>query len=357
MRQALVRSLLCIVLLMAQTAAAQDAQVRVRLQREEPLWVGQGVILQVELLAPGYFASAAGLDLPDPAGVLLMPPAGSPLVSNEEIDGVQYTLQQHEVRAWPMRSGEQTIPAFTVRFAFKRNPLDTDAIPVTLTTEAVALSVKQAPGAQDLGNIISARNLQVTESWSPVPGTEPITAGDAFTRTVTFTAADVPGMIFPPFPAGKIDGLGIYSKRHLLDQNERGSLLGKRQDEITYVAKRPGQFTIPAAQYTWFDLDTQQLRTETLPARTLNVITNPQMASAGGVATAGSTDDLWSRLLMTLQSWASSWQHLALLGAGLLLFMMLLLPTSRRWLSCELSRLISPLRAVRLQPLNPGEPR
>lgn len=339
----------------ASTASAQDAKVRVRLSSQEPAWVGQGVILQIDLLAPGYFASAASLDLPDPEGILLMPPAGSPLVSTETIDGVQYTLQQHEVRAWPMRAGAQTIPAFSVRFAFKRNPLDTDAVPVTVTTDAVPLTVKQHPGTEGMGSVISARELEVTEAWSPLPGADPVKAGAAFTRTVTFTAPEVPGMVFPPFPAATIDGLGIYTKRRLLDQDERGSLVGKRQDEITYVAKRPGEFTIPAAQYTWFDLDTRQLRTEMLPAHTLNVIANPQMASAGGVATADTNDDLWSRLLMTLQSWTSSSQHLALLSAGLLAFLSLLLPASRRRLRRGLRRLIAPLRAVHLQPLNPGD--
>ena len=341
----------------ASTASAQDAKVRVRLSSQEPAWVGQGVILQIDLLAPGYFASAASLDLPDPEGILLMPPAGSPLVGTETIDGVQYTLQQHEVRAWPMRAGAQTIPAFTVRFAFKRNPLDTDAVPVTLTTDAVPLSVKQHPGTEGMGSVISARELAVTEAWSPLPGADPVKAGAAFTRTVTFTAPEVPGMVFPPFPAATIDGLGIYTKRRLLDENERGSLVGKRQDEITYVAKRPGQFTIPAAQYFWFDLDTQQLRTETLPARTLTVIANPQMASAGGVDNSDMSEDSLFRRLLTLRYWASSWQHVTLLGAGLLAWLLLLLPASRRRLSRGLRWLIAPLRAVHLQPLNPGESR
>jgi hypothetical protein len=340
---------------LASVASAQDAQVRVRLSSQDPVWVGQGVILQVDLLAPGYFASAASLDLPDPEGILLMPPEGSPLVSTETIDGVQYTLQQHEVRVWPMRAGAQTIPAFTVRFAFKRNPLDTEAVPVTLTSDAVPLTVKQHPGTEGMGSVITARELEVTETWSPLPGAEPVKAGAAFTRTVTFTAPEVPGMVFPPFPAAAIDGLGIYTKRRLLDRNERGSLLGKRQDEITYVAKRSGQFTIPAAQYTWFDLDTQQLRTETLPARTLDVIANPQMTAADGAGNADTTEDSWFRRLLTLRYWASSWQHPALLGAGLLLLMTLLLPPTRRWLGRRLSKLITPLRAVHLQPLNPGD--
>jgi hypothetical protein len=335
-------------------ANAQEAHVRLHLSTEGPVWVGQGVRLTVDLLAPGYFASAVSFDLPDPRGVLLLPPAGRPLVSTEVIGSTHYAVQEHEVRAWPMRAGEQSIPAFNIRFTFKRNPLDTDTVPVTLTTNAVPLTVKQPPGAEHAGSIISASNLQVTESWSPEPGAEPVKAGAAFVRVVTFTAPDVPGMVFPPFPTGQIDGLGIYSKRRLLDQDERGTLLGKRRDEITYVAKRPGQFTIPAAQYTWFDLDTQQLRSAALPARTLHVIANPEMASADTAGMAGTNGDTWSRWLNALGGQAGYRGIVAMLGA-VVFVLVLLLPASRRRVCRTLRAAIAPLRAVHLQPLNPTE--
>jgi len=109
------------------------------------------------------------------------------------------------------------------------------------------------PGAENLGQVISARDLKIEETWRPEPGKENVMAGAAFTRTITFTAPDVPGMMFPPFPAGQIDGLGIYTKRQLLDQTDGGSLHGERRDVVTYVCKRAGEFTIPATQYTWFD--------------------------------------------------------------------------------------------------------
>jgi hypothetical protein len=348
----LLPALACIALLPL-TAAAQEAQVRVRVSAQEQVWVGQGVTLKVDLLAPGYFASAANFDLPDPQGVLLMPPAGHPLVSTEIIDGTQYSVQAHEVRAWPMRAGELTIPAFSIRFSFKREPLDTDVVPVKLSTSAIPLTVAEPAGADGLGSIISARQLEVKETWSPEPGTEPIKAGAAFTRVITFTAPDVPGMVFPPFPAGKIDGLGLYAKRQLLDQNERGTLVGKRRDEITYVAKRPGQFTIPAVQYTWFDLDTQQLRTEALPARTLNVIANPQMASANNAGMGDTSRYRWTEWLYALRIWSQSRENIAMLGFLMFVLLATLLPASRRRLGRCLRSTLARLHAVHLQPLNP----
>ena len=107
-------------------AVAQEPKVRASIGTQGDLWVGQRIALVVELLAPGYFAGAAAFDLPDPPGLLLTPPEGSPVVSSETIDGTSYTVQRHEVAVFARRAGEQTIPPFTVRF-------NSDATPSTRT--------------------------------------------------------------------------------------------------------------------------------------------------------------------------------------------------------------------------------
>ena len=336
------RRAVALLALLPAMAGAQEARVRAALADAGDVWVGQRATLVVELLAPGYFASAAQFDIPDPAGVLLMPPQEHPLVGNETIDGTLYTVQRHELPAWPMRAGARFIPAVTVHFSYKRHPLDTDERQATVTTEPVALTVNLPPGAEHLGTVISARDLEVRESWQPEPGGGAIEAGTAFTRTVTFTAPDVPGMVFPPFPAGDIEGLGIYAKPtakpSLADRASRGELTGQRRDVLTYVAERPGRYTIPAAQLTWFDLDAQALRTETLPAVILNVVAGPAFASAAG-APAAPVADADARMRRT-----------GTVGLALLVSLVLQTAFVRR----RLANAIAAVRPVYLEPLNPG---
>lgn len=270
-----------VILMGLASGAAQVPKVRTSIATKGDLFVGQKATLAVELLAPGYFASAPAFDLPNAPGLILSPPVGSPVVSTETIDEVSYTVQRHEVAVFTRRAGEQTIPAFSVRFKFKRNPLDKEEVAATVKTDAVKLTAKAPPGAEKLGNIISARDLKVEETWKPEPG-KAAKAGDAFTRTITYTAPEVPAMAFPPFPTGKIDGLGIYAKEpEVLDTSNRGDLMGKRRDTITYVCQRPGKFVVPATRMTWFDLVSQKLQTIDFPARTFEVAPNPAMASGG----------------------------------------------------------------------------
>jgi len=339
-------------LLLGAAAFAQEAKVRVKLQAPDPLWVGEKVTLAVELLAPGYFSSAASFDLPDAPGLILLPPADHPIVGGETIDGTYYVVQRHELTVYPAQAGIRVIPPFPVRFAFKRAPLDHDQIAATVTTPALSLTVTTPPGAEGLGQVISARDLQVVEEWKPVPGTTGVKAGDAFTRTITFSATGVPGMVFPPFPTGQIDGLRLYPKPPaLLDQapesNSRGGgeeTRGGRRDTIVYVCERPGQFVIPAVRLTWWDLATKQLRTADLPARTITVEANPALANAPAAATPA------PRFAAAAQRW---W--LAVAGGALLALVL-----AARWragLGRAWSRLAAPLRPTRLQPLNPGSVR
>jgi hypothetical protein len=327
--------LAAVAFLVATTAQAQEPKIRTSLATQGEIWIGQRATLVVELLAPGYFSGAPSFELPDPSGILLIPPTGSPILSTEEIDGVSYTVQRHELSVFSRRAGDQTIPPFAVHFQFKRQPLDKESVPATVKTTAVHFTTKAPPGAENLAGIISARNLTVVESWQPEP--QKAKAGDAFTRTIIFAAPDVPAMAFPPFSSGKIDGLGIYDKPPMvLDHSERGNLRGERRDTITYVCQRPGQFVIPAARFTWWDLDAQKLQVIDFPSRTLDVAPNPAMASAAAAKPG---------------EWPRAWPSLLLLLLAAALFRGFLFVPSH-W-----DRWIAPWRPVHLSPLNPGDGR
>ncbi len=330
-------------LLFAAPLLAQQPLVRVKLNPDEAALVGQQLSLSVSLLAPGYFASAASFDLPDPDGMLLMPPEAHPVVGNETIEGVMYTSQMHELRAWAMRAGEQQIPALTIRFAYRSSPLDSEAIAAEVRSQAIPLNVGQPPGTEGMGVVISARELEVSEQWEPEPGGAPVEAGAAFTRTITLRAADVPGMIFPAFPTAQIEGLGIYSKPRVNDHNDqRGGFTGERQQVITYVAKRPGEYLIPAAEFRWYDLDAGEVVTEHFAARTLEVLANPAMASGG---LAGQTP---------FGPAAVDWARMTYLALGLLVLLRLSLSAP---VQAIIARGVARLRPRHLLPLHPGPSR
>jgi hypothetical protein len=329
-------SLFALLLFFGMPCLAQDlARVQTTLDLKQKIWVGQQVTLVVELLSPGYFSGSPAFDLPSVAGVLIFQPDERPVLGSETIGGAHFTSQRHELTIFPQRAGRITIPSFPVRFATRQGI----AAPVEerLQTDAVSFEANLPPGAEGLATLISARQLKATETWNPKPGAAK--AGDAFTRTITFSASDVPAMAFPPFPTTEIDGLGVYLKApKLMDQNERGVTRGERQDSLTYVCKRPGHFVVPAARFTWWDLDHQQLRTVDFPARTFEVAANPLSVPAAA-ATGG--EENWQK-------------HIRILGLVTALIVVLGgfgWWTRKHW--PKWWRVVDFWRPVRLAPLNP----
>lgn len=329
-----------ILAMMMNTASAQEGLVRAKLEIKDTPWVGQKITLVVELLAPGFFSGGPSFDVPRVPGVLVIPPEGSPVVGSEEIGGVSYTVQRHELSVFGQRAGGHDIPAFAVRFAFKHAPLDKDPMAQRLMTPPLHFETKLPPGAEKLGTIISARDLKVEETWKPEPGKTQAKAGDAFVRTITFSAPDVSGMAFPPFPAPEVDGLGIYPKAPLvMDHSERGQMQGGRQDIISYQCKRPGHFVIPAARFTWWDLDAQQLKAVDFPARSFDVAPNSALASEAAANTRTP-----SRV---------SWIIVTLLVGGVSFFLWVGLNFGGPYLTTGWERLVIFFRPIHLQPLNP----
>jgi hypothetical protein len=263
--------------LFAGVLLAQDtAKVRTHLEVKGDVWVGQGTTLVVELLSPGFFAGSPTFYLPRVPGVLILQPDERPVLSSEKIDGASYAIQRHELRIFAERPGLITVPSFEVRFSTRQGAVA--PLEHRLRTDAISLEVKLPPGAEGLATLISARDLKATEIWQPESGSAKV--GDAFTRTITFSAPDIPAMAFPLFTTTEMAGLGVYPKApRLLDHNERGTRRGERQDIITYVCQRPGRFVVPAARFTWWDLDHHQLRKVDFPARTFEVEANPALPS------------------------------------------------------------------------------
>jgi hypothetical protein len=260
----------CLMFLVEHVYAVEPVLMRNSLVKPGPVWVWQRVAIEVELLTTTFFAGAPVFQLPTIPQALLMQIEDHPVLGTEQDDDTTYNVQQHELALFMLRPGGYTVPPFTVRFAsaprYGEPPVEHQ-----LTTQAIQVEARMPPGAEHLPSVISTRELRVTQTWQPQPKQAQL--GDAFTRTITLTAPDVPGMVFPPLPLAKVDGLAVYPKPPVVqDQVERGAFIGQRTQTVTYVCERPGPVTLPALIIPWWDVEHQQLRQVTLPTLTLEVV-------------------------------------------------------------------------------------
>jgi hypothetical protein len=253
-------------------AITRPAMIKTELQKTEKIWPGQRQIFYVKLYTTTSFAGSTRFELPMVPGMLIMENEDRPLLGTEKIDGVSYIFKQHEIALFPQRAGSLTVPSFTVEFGF-HGP-ENKVAQQSFTTNELQFIVKKIPGADSQRPVITTTSLHVDDHWHPVPGTAKV--GDAFTRTITMTADDLPGMAFPPLNVRKIEGMGLYTKQpQVADEMQRSEFTGKRIETISYVCEQEGTFTVPEVQIQWWNPKTESLQNIVLEALELKVAANP----------------------------------------------------------------------------------
>ncbi len=161
--------------------AADLAKVRVALETNPPVWVGQKIAFHVDLMSPTFFSGTPTFDLPEVPGGVLMKGDERPVVSTEQVDGNTYSVQRHQFLLFPQRNGTIIVPAFQTRFAvapaYGKPPVEQK-----LVTDPLRVEVRMPPGAEGLSMLISTTELNVNDKWSPALGdhhTAKVKVGDA----------------------------------------------------------------------------------------------------------------------------------------------------------------------------------
>ena len=184
----------------------------------------------------------------------------------------------------PQASGTLEIPSFlwtlrtsasTSRFAASRSTMH------RLRTDAMNIEVKPKPANYPAGKPwLPAKALNISESWSQNP--PQFTEGEPITRNITITARGLSGEQLPPLTLDDGQGAFKYSpdQPQINSDNDDRGTTGSRQESYALVPNRAGSLTLPAVEVTWWDTTADQLRTSTIPAKTIEVA-----AAAGTSAT------------------------------------------------------------------------
>ncbi len=264
--------LLAFSLLPYSNAHAVDGRVRASLGDNNQIWVGQRVLLNVDLLTTGFSFSEQRFTLPEISGALLLESGGTTIKLTERLDGETWQILRYEFSLFPQRTGNLEVPPISVSFTtsegFGKEPTVFES-----QTNPLQLEIATPPGVSPTEHIITTSdfNLQVSVD----PSATEFTVGDALTRQVMRQAVDISGMAFPPLPTPRIDGVASYPKEpDVSDRSERGELIGTRTESTTFVLQQSGPVTIPGATLTWWDPTQQTLHTETIPELNLEVAPN-----------------------------------------------------------------------------------
>ncbi|WP_166831648.1 BatD family protein [Thalassoroseus pseudoceratinae] len=237
---------------------------RVVSKAQDPsVWKGERARFTVELRAEGPFVGAASFSIPQiPRSVIVK--TGNPVVSSKEIDGESWLIQTHEFALFSQQTGTVTIPSFEVRFGNKEGFTGPEK-DHTENVPTLKFEIKAPPKSRDDDFLVTVKQIEISETWDPEP--KPASVGNIFRRTITQHADQMTGMALAAPPTKTPDGIqGYVGRPDVHDETERGEFSGTRTDVITYQMKQGGSWTIPAIKYVWWDAETEQYGSKTLPA-------------------------------------------------------------------------------------------
>jgi hypothetical protein len=217
---------------------------------------------------------------------------GDPRTYEKEINGVRHGVIEVRYALFPQKSGVLDIPP-QVFSATLVDPGSQEGYqpfgprPGKLTrvnSPRIPLAVKPKPAEYPAdAPWLPARNLILTESWSPEP--KGAQTGDSLTRSLMLQVEGLSSAQIPPLPATQAKGLRRYPDQPQVANkiDERG-LIGSREDREALVPIDDGRLELPAVEVTWWNTREDRLERSELPSRSLEVARNPELEA--GIAPA-----------------------------------------------------------------------
>jgi hypothetical protein len=193
------------------------------------------------------------------------------------LNNTPYVTYEIVFAVFPQASGTLNIPGISAvgidagRDRF--NSMFGGGQKVRLQSKPIDVDIKEIPSHLN-GNIwLPSKSLRITETWSANP--DDIKVGDSITRTITTIADGLSAEQLPPINMQAGDFFKIYpDQANLSDTKNNTGIVGVRKDSITIVATKAGAAALPPISIQWWDIENSTLKTETLPAVTLNIAQN-----------------------------------------------------------------------------------
>lgn len=282
--------------------ARDNVSVRAYTEPADTVYTGQMLRLIVEVQTDTWFTTAPRYPELSLDGAIALLPESFGVNFSTRSGGVTRAGQRQRYVIFPQRSGELRIPPINVILAVSRNGHPGE--PVTVSTESLTIDVVSPPGSDNKSSFLSVSNLDVSDDWNR--SLDDLMVGDAITRTVTLSADGVFALVLPAIAFPEIDGFTAYSETPRLDDHSsRGSYSATREDSVTYVIAKAGDYVLPQIEFSWFDLDRRQVVSEILEAVPISVAINPNVhyeAVSDEIAQAGKRT--YATILLSIFDWS-----------------------------------------------------
>ena len=261
------------ILLLPVSVLAQNDEVKagvsISTNLDQDIWAGQQLTLDLDLKTTGFSFSNSHFNLPEVNGAFLMQTDTTTVKLTEKIDGVDWQIVRYPLALYPHKAGQLKVPPINVRFTTSAG-FGSGEKAFEFQTEPLTLTVKLPPGAKPSDLVVTTESFQLDYEWQPDKAVSK--TGDAVTLTVRRRAGDMSAMLLPPLPVFRTEGLASYPQTpEITDKTDRGDLTGVRNDSITWVVEKPGDYEIPGIRFQWWDPVNRELKQQIVPGISLDI--------------------------------------------------------------------------------------
>lgn len=237
---------------------AMQGDVTVHIQPKERYFVSEKIVLQLDVKTTGFSVSDVRVDTSDLKDLIIVAPKSAAYVQSEETGGESWQVAVYEYELYPLRGGEIFLAPLEVSFSGSMG-YGQPKQSFTKRSEPLTLQVDSPVGTD--GFVLSTPKLTLDVEYKPDP--EILKVGEAFERTVTIIAVDVPDLLLPSVAIEKQEVLKVYDDEPRLSL-EQGK--ASRVEHQTIIASHEGNMTLPEQKLYWFDSVNGILHAETIEA-------------------------------------------------------------------------------------------
>ncbi|NOC82460.1 BatD family protein [Ruegeria sp. HKCCD6428] len=267
------RYLAIFILLLPLSVSAQENsgyQPRVSVDvPNEAVIVGQPAIVRIKVLVPTFMPQPPVFPPLEQQNVLVRLPERASGPISETVDGETWSGVQRSYRLYPLTSGPVAYDAQEVVVTFA-DPQSNDPVQVSVALPSIQLNAEIPEGAQGLDPLIIASGFSLDQK---LDGPTDMQAGDSITREISAQISGTTALTIPALtPQDQSQLLRAYPKEPRFSETEdRGILSGQRVEETVYIAQDGGETQLSAVSIDWFNLDTGQIETASLPSTKLTL--------------------------------------------------------------------------------------
>jgi len=241
--------------------------------------------------------------------------------------GEPYMVEEQNYAFFPQKTGAQVL------FPPKLQALIYEHVPrrVQASGQALTLDVKSIPDSIAADTWLPAKRVELNESYDADGSV--FDEGHTLTRTIHLKATGLPAELLPPIELTQSDAFNTYQEQPERENSiDSKNIVGRSVVKVSYLLHKSGKIVLPEQNITWFNTETNQLETATLPEKTLNVQSSGSISPPSNKKS--STSKAHSKPLTITKHDTRKYKYLAafslLLAAGYGVFALVRRPTPNK---------------------------